>query len=62
MDHIQHHLRLLRRAIREGNRPASSALAGDLADIFAALSDDEGNSPSTAIPRFHANLLEEGRQ
>lgn len=62
MDHFQHHLRLLERAILAGNRPASSALAGDLADIFAAFSDDGSSTPPPALPHLPATLIEERRQ
>lgn len=62
MDHFQHHLRLLGRAILEGNRPASSALAGDLADIFAAFSDDGSGTPPPALPSLPTTLIEGRRQ
>lgn len=41
MDHFEHHLAKLRGAILSGNRSSASALAGDLADIFAALKHDD---------------------
>lgn len=47
MDHFQHHLAKLRDAMVRGDRPEASRLAGDFADIFAAL-----NSNSSAP--FHS--------
>ncbi|SDF90805.1 hypothetical protein [Alloyangia pacifica] len=62
MDHFQHRLELLKRAIREGNRPAASARAVDLADIFAASSDDGSSTPPPALPHLPATLIEERKQ
>lgn len=61
MDHFQHRLELLKRAIREGNRSADSARAGDLADIFAAPPDDGSGTPPPSLPNIPAALIGESR-
>ncbi|MBE9635758.1 hypothetical protein [Salipiger mangrovisoli] len=50
MDHFQHRLELLKRAIREGDRPATSARAGDVADFFSAPTDDGSGTPPPGLP------------